>query len=443
MKLKKWHPKAKKGSAPRYRVRPAVILVLVLTLFEAVVVLWNNHVPAPDFTGATPAIPTQSRPAPGNVVAVDSVEQFDSAKTTVVIHHNFPAGVPNEASPVTKVTFQYQSQLPGGEFVTEYGRAYLPTGDSSNLPTLAFAPGTTGIGDQCAPSLENPATGAWGGYDSHLSAYAVQGYAVVTTDYEGLRDPSRLHHYMVGELEGRALLDAVRALRRLPEAKNRLSSTNIFLSGYSQGGHAAFWADKIAARYAPDVRPLGVVGWGPVMSVEQTLTDITHGANINWFGPNVLVSYEDYYHQSYPGILLPRRQPSLVAEVVAHCIDTDLPYWGHTPVGLYTPEFIAAAGTGTLAAGFPEFAKVLAGNAVGDDPTPSAKRINQGARDNVVLPAQQTAALPLLCSSSVGPVGYYAYPNTTHYDAMQHSFSDTLAWMRTLAAGQTVPSTCR
>jgi hypothetical protein len=350
--------------------------------------------------------------------------------------------VPGEGIGVIKVTFRYRTQLPDGQLITIHARAYLPENGRTNLPILAFGPGTTGIGDKCAPSLEKPAVANWGNYDAHMSAYAIQGYAAVTTDYEGMRDPDRIHHYMVGELEGRAMLDAVRGLRNLPQGQGRLSPASVFLAGYSQGGHAAFWADKIADRYAPDVRPLGVIGFGPVMSVKQTLADVTRGANINWFGPNVLRSFEDYYKQTYPGVVLAARELNLAANVDAHCIDTDLSYWGHTPTTIYTPEFIQSALAGDISIQYPQFGKALDDNEVGAVSTSSAKRINQGANDNVVLPAQQAAALPQLCASSSGPVQLVVYPSTTHYDAMLHSFGDTVAWMRALESHQPVPSTC-
>jgi len=293
------------------------------------------------------------------------VEHFTPAETAALIRHNYPAGVPGEGIGVTKITFHYRTQLPDGQMTTIYGRAYLPDNGQGNLPIFAFGPGTTGIGDECAASLEKPAVANWGSYDSHMSAYAVQGYAAVTTDYEGMRDTQRVHHYMVGELEGRALLDAVRGLRQLTQSKGRLSPDSIFLSGYSQGGHAAFWADKIADRYAPDVRPLGVVGFGPVMSVKQTLADVTHGANINWFGPNVLRSYTDYYKQTYPGVILPARELNLAANVDSHCIDTDLSYWGHTPAAIYTPEFIQSSLAEDICTQYPQFGKALDDNEVG------------------------------------------------------------------------------
>jgi hypothetical protein len=434
--------------SPYYRrrnskLRPALKLMLVLTLLAAATMLWVIH--------TRPIVTTKSVPAPaisasvgkpGDLIETDSVTSLSPAETLALIKHNYPSGVSANNTGITKVIFHYRSQLPDGELATVYGRAYLPTNNQNNLPIFAFAPGTTGIGDQCAASLENPAKSDWADYDSHLSAYATQGYAAVTTDYEGMRDPSRIHHYMVGELEGRALLDAVRALRHLPQSVGRLSPSDVFLAGYSQGGHAAFWGDKIAANYAADVRPLGVVGFGPVMSVKETLADIVHGANINWFGPNVVFSYENYYQKSYPGIILPSREATLAVDVQAHCIDTDLSFWGHNPATIYTPQFLQAVGAGTITKLYPEFAAALDANAVGAVTTPSAKRINEGSIDNVVLPAQQVPAAQTLCATSSGPVELSTYLGASHYSTMLRSFADTVSWMHELSAHRPVPTTC-
>jgi acetyl esterase/lipase len=278
-----------------------------------------------------------------------------------------------------------------------------------------------------------------------MAMYASQGYAAVTTDYEGMRDPTRIHHYMVGELEGRAVLDSIRALERLPQAQGRLDPTNVFMAGYSQGGHAAYWADKIAPTYSPAIKPKGVIGFGPVMSVAETMSDVLHGANINWFGPYVLYSYADYYKTPFPidQILQPKYAAAEDTAVPTHCIDTDLTYWGHIPSAVYTPEFIHAMSTGNIGSVSPDLAKELDENAVGNDPTSTAKLINSGAYDNVVLPAQQKAEALLLCASSKGPVDLTIYPKATHYDTMVISLSDTLAWMTKLRDNEAVESTCQ
>jgi hypothetical protein len=380
-------------------------------------------------------------PKPGDIVAEENFRPYTLAETIGLAKENYGGAAAGITTPVTKITFRYRSELPGGEEIILYARAFLPDTPRTNLPVFGFTTGTTGIGDICSPSLEQPKVANWANYDSHMAMYAAHGFAAVTPDYEGHRDSARIHHYMVGEIEGRITLDAIRALRNLPETRGRLTD-NVFLGGYSQGGHAAFWADKIAAKYAPDVKPKGVIGFGPVMSVKQTLTDITRGANINWFGPYVLFSYRDYYKNEYGPVLLPKWEATLAQDVPAHCIDTNIPFWGRSPEGVYMPEFLAAIKENKLPEQYLRLVSDLDRNAVGSVSTTSAKRINQGALDNVVLAAQQVAILPELCSSSQGPVQYKVYPHATHYTTMLQSFSDTVEWMRTIIRGQSVLASC-
>jgi hypothetical protein len=379
----------------------------------------------------------------GGVLGIDSIQTFSAAQSEVIAHQNYGAATLPITTSVTKVTFRYRSRDTDGAPLTIYGRAYIPGSPKGKLPIFAFAPGTTGIGDECAASLEQPQKVNWGNYDSHMIMYASQGYVAVTTDYEGMRDSDRMHHYMVGELEGRALLDAAIAAARLPQAHAQADPQSVFLAGYSQGGHAAFWGDKIAADYAPHLTIAGVVGFGPVMSVKQTLGDVVYGANINWFGPYVLASYQDYYKHSYPleKILQPAWIPNLKSEVNAHCIETDIPHWGRDPLKVYQPAFLSAYSEGTLASYTPAFALDLDRNAIGNQTTASAKRINEGKFDNVVLPRQQESILPTMCAKSIGSVQYALY-TATHYDTMVKSLPDTLAWMASVHAGARPISTC-
>lgn len=427
---------------PKAWRRPAVWLAAGIVLIGgAYALVQRSHRP-----GGLPSLDYTAESArPGDLIAIDSVDRLSPEEAAATARANYGAATPAITTGVQKVIFHYRSRTVSGSWITVYGRAYLPDDPANNLPVYGFAPGTTGIGDQCAASLEVPTKANWANYDSHLVAYASQGLAVVTTDYEGMRDPSRIHHYMVGELEGRALLDAVRALTKLPQVKGRLKIANLFVGGYSQGGHAALWADKIAPEYAPELHIKGVVGYGPVMSVKATLADVAHGANINWFGPYVLYSYNDYYRTTYPltQMLLPVTAERLGKDVPAHCIDTDIPHWGRNPFGVYTPDFMATflnnAWEGTA---YAEFGHQLDLNAVGSDPTASAKRINTGGLDNVVYPSQQVAGAQQLCSSSSGPVQQVTYPRATHYDTMLQSFADTLAWMRDVMAGHVSASNC-
>ena len=273
---------------------------------------------------------------------------------------------------VARSLITYRSYDTDGTPLTIYARVYQPIG-VKNAPILGFAPGTTGIGDVCAASLEIPQVASWANYESHMLTYAGQGYATVITDYEGMRDPGRLHHYMVGQLEGRAVLDSVRALINFDGKSDQLDTKHIFLAGYSQGGHAALWADQLAATYAPELKLSGVIGFGAVVSVEETLADVTHGSNLDWFGPYVLVSYADYYHETYPleQILQPKYRSNLSGDVTSHCINTDVEFWGTDPNAVFMPPFLEALQTHTLTASFPELAKRMQQNDAGATTTPT------------------------------------------------------------------------
>jgi len=78
---------------------------------------------------------------------------------------------------------------------------------------LAWAHGTTGIEDSCAPSRSGTSGGGWDGF---LEEIMREGYVVVATDYEGLGTPGP-HPWLVGESEARSVLDIVRAAQQVEE----------------------------------------------------------------------------------------------------------------------------------------------------------------------------------------------------------------------------------
>lgn len=397
--------------------------------------------------GLIPRFGTEDEGPPTGVVRTLSEPQtFSLEQATAIIKQTNDIKVAAPKYPVARRNFTYTSKDTEDMVFPVGARLYLPEGLGSGqkVPTLIFAPGTTGIGDQCAASLEQPAKANWANYESHMLAYASQGIAVAIVDYEGLGDPDRLHHYMVGEMEGRAVLDGAKALYNIPVAKKIADNRKLFLGGYSQGGHAVFWADKIAARYARNLKIQGVVGFGPVTNVAKTLVDVTRGANINWFGPFVAASYNDYYQAGLPitQMILPKWTTDFMTHVNSRCIDQLPSYWGKTPEGVYTPEFIQAMRNSLVSSTFAEFSDLLERNNVGDQTTASAKLIHQGAQDNVVLPTQQTETIAKMCRHSKGPAALRVYEKATHYNTMSQSFTDVLSWMEQVVRGGYVPNDC-
>ena len=83
----------------------------------------------------------------------------------------------------------------------------------------------------------------------------------------------------------------------------------------------------------------------------------------------------------------------------------------------------------------------MATNITGNEHTTTPKLINQGQNDNVILPTQSQAAMTRICAATRGPAYLHMYANTTHYTVMHNSFSDTLAWMRTIINHTGTPPT--
>ena len=121
-------------------------------------------------------------------------------------------------------------------------------------PVVAWAHGTTGIADSCAPSRAGV-----DGIPSDVSDLVAKGYVVAATDYEGL-GTTGVHPYIVGISEGRSVLDSIRAVQGLPDAH---AGTEAVVIGHSQGGHAALWSAELAPSYAPGLSLLGALAASP------------------------------------------------------------------------------------------------------------------------------------------------------------------------------------
>ncbi|MDT7727286.1 MAG: hypothetical protein QOI21_3862 [Actinomycetota bacterium] len=202
--------------------------------------------PAPPSPAQDPfyTAPTSLAGAPGDVIRQRVVDLYAEPFRV------FPAPVK-----AWQVVYRSTSATGGPNAVS--GTVIVPpipwTGQGER-PIVAYAMGTQGLADNCAPSyhLRNG--------DEVEIAFIVQamlkGWAVAVTDYEGLGMPGT-HTYAVGQSAGRALLDVARAAVRVPEA-GLSASAPVGAFGYSQGGQAAAFAGELQAAYAPEVKLAGV-----------------------------------------------------------------------------------------------------------------------------------------------------------------------------------------
>ena len=206
-----------------------------------------------------------------------------------------------ETSPVSgSLAWQilYLSRDVNGQPAAISGTVFVPTAPYSGggtRPVMAYAPGTQGWGDQCAPSREIAA----GDFDEQfaVSNMLAKGWAVVVTDYPGLGTPGG-EAYNVGIPEGYGVLDSLRAATRLPGAGLNAGAP-MGIEGYSQGGSAADWAAQLQPSYAPDLDLTGVAAGGTPASLQAV------AANINgtiWFA--FLAGTAEGFNTAYPALNL-------------------------------------------------------------------------------------------------------------------------------------------
>jgi pimeloyl-ACP methyl ester carboxylesterase len=194
----------------------------------------------------------------------------------------------------------------------------LPPGVAAmgTLPIVAWAHGTTGLADACAPSR----LGVAAEEDITVVSLARQGVVVAATDYEGLGTPG-IHPYLVGESEGRSILDAIRAVRDVPEAG---AGTRAAVLGISQGGHAALWAAELGPRYAPDVALVGVVAASPPIDLPAVQRAVLVGpqpSEVSWLEALLVArAWRDVYGVSTAGLLTDAGQ------AIADVLDVTCPW---------------------------------------------------------------------------------------------------------------------
>lgn len=130
------------------------------------------------------------------------------------------------------------------------------------------AHGSTGWADDCAPSagLDGDPLAAAELIVVGLNA-SQRDFVVASTDYEGQGGPGR-HPFLVGESEGRSVLDAALAARKLPGLN---LDEQVSIVGYSQGGHAALWAAQLAPTWTPQLSVIGTVAGAPASEVAGLL----------------------------------------------------------------------------------------------------------------------------------------------------------------------------
>ena len=137
---------------------------------------------------------------------------------------------------------------------------------ANGWPIVAWAHGTTGVADKCAPSQQG-----LNGTQYLLQKLLAAGYVVVAPDYEGLGEPSgkESHPFLNLKSEAYSITDAVVATRNYLDKQGKKTARQWVTVGHSQGGHAALGAAQYASRAQLDYK--GTVAIAPASNLAAIL----------------------------------------------------------------------------------------------------------------------------------------------------------------------------
>lgn len=342
---------------------------------------------------------------PGDVIAVQEVDAPDVEGTVLrVLHH---------------------SQSLEGDDIAVSGLIAIPDGAAPDRgrAVLSWAHGTTGIADECAPSKD------LSGSNIALAApFLERGMVVVATDYEGLGTPGR-HPYIAGESEGRGVLDIVRAARSLGDRTG--ASERVVIWGHSQGGHAALFANQIAADWAPELEVVGTVAGAPPSQLNLIAAALKNSP-FRYYLAMVAAGWSAAYPEADPSTVLTEEGVATLDAVDTGC-------------GSELAEAWSDASYDDLVKADPASVEPWASLLVENDPGfvvgASPVLIIHGEADEQIPVVSSQLLLERMCG--IGQVvERRTYPGQSHAGVIGPSLLDMLDWIDARLAGEDAPNDC-
>jgi pimeloyl-ACP methyl ester carboxylesterase len=294
---------------------------------------------------------------------------------------------------------------------------------SAPRPVLTWAHGTTGMGDECAPSR------AWAsGTASEAGLLPIlqnAGWVFAATDYQGLGTPGD-HTYVVGLAEGRNVLDFARAAQRL-EGTGATSDSPVLAWGHSQGGGAALFAAELAPTYASDVNVIGAMAGAPAAEFDQLESSLDAGP---YAGFQLMAAIG--FLAAYPELAPPEPPGAELDEVRTACVGEILQRFAGQP---------SAEVLGHDASGRPEVTAVLEANSAGNTATDVPILMYHGEDDEIVPVEVSASVLERYCAIDV-TVERRTYPGEAHVSVIAAAFGDLVGYAMARLAGEPAPTSC-
>ncbi len=305
------------------------------------------------------------------------------------------------------------------------GILYLPKGDhpAGGWPLLAWAHGTLGIADACAPSW----TGVRARDAVYMNRWLEAGFAVVATDYQGLGGPGP-HPYLYWQAEARSVLDSARAALA---DRPGLISNQVLVAGQSQGSGAALGAGKLAREYAPELNVLGVIATGVNIGFPDGPITLPPRNS-----PNMFLSYASGgLRDDAPRIedIVSPKGSQLLQRAREACTKE---------IGLLARQLGVAELTDAFSISMDRLAAIrIPVTDMPMGPAGAPVMVGTGLSDATTTPIRQHAAVGAMCAAG-NTVSWKRYEGLGHDGALHGSFDHSVAFARGLLGGQAAVSDC-
>ena len=326
---------------------------------------------------------------------------------------------------------RYVSSDERGRPVEVTGMVLAPgRGDPSGpRPVLAWAHGTWGVAENCAPSLSANF------YKATPAVEAVQrGYVVVAPDYQGLGSTGP-HPFLVGPSAARNMLDAVRAAQDLAGAR---AGKRFAVWGESQGGHAALWTGQEAARYAPELQLTGVAAAVPPTDLVRNMRE-AKDPNARAFMLAYLIDAWSHYYDIPTTKLVRPLAARTIRSLAQKCVSLESRPKLATLLGIVSlRQALKAVDLGTMQ----PWARHAAANSVAARSLGAPVFIATSDGDTLVNANVVADYARRFCRAGAGRLKFVRLAKADHPGTTRETAAQTLDWIDARFAGRAAPNDC-
>ncbi len=296
---------------------------------------------------------------------------------------------------------------------------------------IAWAHGTTGVAQKCAPSATPASYAAAPAIDQMIA----RGYVVVAPDYPGLGSPMP-HPYLVGRDTAYSVLDAVRAARMIPGAG---AGTRFAVWGESQGGHAALWTAAVTRSYAPDLTLVGTAAAAPPTDLGANMREASDANARAFLLSLTLYSWSQRFGYSLNDF--DKGNQDVIRRLAENnCLELGKKSKLGTLLGILSVKQTIKKKDFTR---IEPFAATMLANSVDPASVSGPILIAQGTKDTLVAPAVTRKFAKAVCKHRT-PVRWIEIPGGSHVDgARGDRAGETLAWIEARFDGGAAPDDCR